>query len=40
VSFLRWRPDRTPESCRFDQLDVADPVSFHDVVTMESRPRS
>ncbi len=40
VSFLRWRPDRTPESCRFDQLDVAGPVSFHDVVTMESRPRS
>jgi ATP-dependent DNA ligase len=33
VSFLRWRPDRTPQSCRFDQLDVADPVSFADFVT-------
>jgi ATP-dependent DNA ligase len=28
VKFVRWRPDRTPESCRFDQLDVADPVDF------------
>jgi ATP-dependent DNA ligase len=33
VSFLRWRPDRTPESCRYDQLEVADPVSFDDFVT-------
>ena len=32
-SFLRWRPDREPSSCRYDQLEVADPVSFHDVVT-------
>ena len=28
VTFLRWRPDRTPESCRYDQLEVADPVPF------------
>jgi ATP-dependent DNA ligase len=28
VTFLRWRPDRTPESCRYDQLDVASPVDF------------
>ena len=33
VGFLRWRPDRTPESCTYDQLDVAEPVSFHDFVT-------
>ncbi len=33
VGFLRWRPDRTPESCTYDQLDVADPVSFDDFVT-------
>jgi ATP-dependent DNA ligase len=32
VSFLRWRPDRTPESCRYEQLDVAAPRSFLDVV--------
>lgn len=28
VSFQRWRPDRTPESCRYEQLDVAEPVEF------------
>ncbi len=33
VGFLRWRPDRTPESCTYDQLDVAEPVSFTDFVT-------
>ena len=33
VTFLRWRPDRTPESCTFDQLDVADPVRFADLFT-------
>ena len=28
VKFVRWRPDRTPESCRYEQLDVAEPVRF------------
>jgi ATP-dependent DNA ligase len=28
VSFLRWRPDRTLESCTYEQLDVAHPVRF------------
>ena len=32
VKFLRWRPDRTPESCRYDQLDVAEPVSFSEFI--------
>ncbi len=32
VTFVRWRPDRTPESCRFDQLDVAEPLSFETFV--------
>ncbi|MBO0870955.1 MAG: ATP-dependent DNA ligase, partial [Micromonosporaceae bacterium] len=27
AQFLRWRPDRTPESCTFEQLET--PVSFH-----------
>ena len=31
--FLRWRPDRDPASCRYDQLDVAEPVSFEAFVT-------
>ena len=26
--FLRWRPDRTPESCRYDQLDVTPPYEL------------
>ena len=33
VQFVRWRDDRTPESCRYDQLDVATAVPFRDVVT-------
>ena len=32
VQFVRWRPDRTPESCRYDQLDVAEPVAFVDLL--------
>ncbi len=31
--FLRWRPDRTPASCTYDQLEVAAPVAFRDVVS-------
>ncbi|MEA3185352.1 MAG: hypothetical protein QOJ74_1829 [Ilumatobacteraceae bacterium] len=30
--FLRWRPDRSPESCRYGQLEVASPVAFASVV--------
>jgi ATP-dependent DNA ligase len=33
VQFVRWRDDRTPASCRYDQLDVATAVPFRDVVT-------
>lgn len=32
VSFRRWRPDRDPASCTYDQLDVAAPVRFADLV--------
>ncbi len=28
VRFIRWRPDRDPASCAYDQLDVAEPVAF------------
>ncbi len=31
VKLVRWRPDRTPESCTYDQLDVADPVRFDEL---------
>ncbi len=33
VSFVRWRPDREPTSCRYDQLEVADPVPFAELVS-------
>ncbi len=32
VQFQRWRPDRTPQSCTYDQLDVAQPVAFGDLM--------
>ena len=28
TTFQRWRPDRSPESCRYDQLEVAAAVDF------------
>ena len=37
-SFLRWRPDREPASCRYDQLEVASPVAFTDVVAPAGEP--
>jgi ATP-dependent DNA ligase len=30
--FVRWRTDRQPSSCRYDQLEVAAPVAFASVV--------
>jgi ATP-dependent DNA ligase len=32
VKFQRWRPDRTPESCRYEQLEVAEPVPFESLL--------
>ena len=32
VKFQRWRPDRTPESCRYEQLDVAEAVRFDELL--------
>jgi ATP-dependent DNA ligase len=29
--FLRWRPDRDPASCTYDQLDEPVPAEFHDL---------
>jgi ATP-dependent DNA ligase len=26
--FLRWRPDKQPEDCRFDQLEVTPPIEI------------
>ena len=40
VSFVRWRPDRDPASCRYDQLDVALPMPFSEFMTNEARSTS
>ncbi len=32
VSFVRWRPDRDPDSCRYEQLEVASPVRFDELM--------
>jgi ATP-dependent DNA ligase len=31
-TFVRWRPDRDPESCRYDQLEVVPPVELDEVL--------
>ena len=33
VKFLRWRFDKDPADCRYDQLEVAAPVAFADLMT-------
>jgi ATP-dependent DNA ligase len=40
VRFVRWRPDRTVESCTYAQLDVAEPVSFESLVTASATSHS
>ena len=35
VKFVRWRPDRDPRSCTFEQLDV--PVNYDLFDVLESR---
>ena len=32
VMFVRWRPDLDPADCRYDQLDVAEPIDFHEFI--------
>jgi ATP-dependent DNA ligase len=29
--FIRWRPDKTPDQCRYDQLEVAIPIELREV---------
>jgi ATP-dependent DNA ligase len=33
VSFVQWRDDCTPANCRYDQLDVATPIDFHEFLS-------
>ncbi len=32
VKFVRWRPDVDPADCRYDQLDVAEPIDFREFI--------
>ena len=34
VQLVRWRPDRTPASCTYDQLDVATALPFESVLRL------
>jgi ATP-dependent DNA ligase len=36
--FQRWRPDRDPASCTFEQLEVVAPVELHTVFAGEEHP--
>ena len=38
VRLVRWRPDRTPDSCTYEQLDVADPVRFEAFLASSPSP--
>ena len=31
TTFLRWRPDRSPRDCRYDQLDATPPYELRQV---------
>jgi ATP-dependent DNA ligase len=36
--FLRWRPDKTPHDCRYDQLEVTTPYELEKVFGAARRP--
>jgi ATP-dependent DNA ligase len=33
ATFLRWRPDKAPQDCRYDQLEVVAPYDLSRVFT-------
>jgi hypothetical protein len=37
VFFLRWRPDRRPQDCRYDQLEVTEPYELERIFSQGSR---
>ena len=39
ATFLRWRPDKPPEACRYDQLEVAAPFELRRIF-MAAEPGS
>ena len=40
AQFLRWRPDKRPEDCRYDQLEVTPPYELERVFGARERARS
>ena len=38
TTFLRWRPDKDPADCRYDQLEVTRPFALKKVFATGSRP--
>jgi ATP-dependent DNA ligase len=39
ATFQRWRPDKAPKDCRYDQLEVTTPFELEKVFGAESRSR-
>jgi len=39
ATFLRWRPDKRPEDCRYDQLEVTTPYELEKVFGVARPPR-
>lgn len=37
TTFLRWRPDREPRSCTFEQLRPPNPFSLAEIVKLSRR---
>ena len=37
--FLRWRPDRRPDTCRYDQLEATPPYELAQIFGQEPGPR-
>jgi hypothetical protein len=35
--FVRWRPDKSPAECRYDQVEVPPPVEFGEIFTEDLR---
>ena len=40
ASFLRWRPDKRPADCRYDQLEVTPPAELAEVFRRGGSPRA
>jgi ATP-dependent DNA ligase len=35
--FLRWRPDKRPDECRYDQLEVTPPAELAEIFLRQER---